>query len=78
MTTGRDYTDICAAMLAIGLDANELQMWKEIDGIFTADPKVVSSARLIRRITVDEASELTYSGTEVSSNLDRLILGWYG
>lgn len=69
MAIGRDYTDLCAAVLAIGLEADELQVWKEVDGIFTADPSVVSTARLIPRITVKEAAELTYSGVEVSSFL---------
>lgn len=38
---GRGYTDLCAALLAAGLDAAELQIWKEVDGIFTADPRKV-------------------------------------
>lgn len=67
MDVGRDYTDLCAAILAVGLDADKLQVWKEVDGIFTADPRVVSTARLISRITVKEAAELTHSGVEVSN-----------
>ncbi|KAJ2980116.1 hypothetical protein NQ176_g2836 [Zarea fungicola] len=35
---GRGYTDLCAALCAVGLNAEELQIWKEVDGIFTADP----------------------------------------
>lgn len=70
MAIGRDYTDLCAAVLTVGLNAGELQVWKEVDGVFTADPRVVSTARLIPRITVKEAAELTYSGVEVSSFLD--------
>lgn len=64
-TVGRGYTDLCAAMVAVGLDAHELQIWKEVDGIFTADPRKVPTARLIRSITPDEAAELTYFGSEV-------------
>ncbi|PVG03252.1 putative HOM3-L-aspartate 4-P-transferase [Serendipita vermifera] len=62
---GRGYTDLLAALLAAGLEAAELQIWKEVDGIFTADPRKVLTARLISSITPDEAAELTYYGSEV-------------
>ncbi|TFK22168.1 aspartate kinase [Coprinopsis marcescibilis] len=62
---GRGYTDLCSALLAAGLDATELQIWKEVDGIFTADPRKVPTARLIPVISPDEAAELTYYGSEV-------------
>lgn len=62
---GRGYTDLCAALIAIGLGAEELQVWKEVDGIFTADPRKVPTARLLPRITPEEAAELTYYGSEV-------------
>lgn len=62
---GRGYTDLCAALCAVGLAASELQVWKEVDGIFTADPRKVRSARLVPIITPDEAAELTYYGSEV-------------
>jgi aspartate kinase len=51
--------------LAVGLEASELQIWKEVDGIFTADPRKVPTARLISIISPDEAAELTYYGSEV-------------
>ncbi|RTE85158.1 hypothetical protein BHE90_000199 [Fusarium euwallaceae] len=62
---GRGYSDLCAAMCAVGMNAVELQIWKEVDGIFTADPRKVSSARLLSTVTPDEATELTYYGSEV-------------
>lgn len=62
---GRGYTDLCAALCAVGLEAAELQIWKEVDGIFSADPRKVPTARLIPIITPDEAAELTYYGSEV-------------
>ncbi|KAG0313810.1 Aspartokinase [Dissophora globulifera] len=62
---GRGYTDLAAALIAVGLDAEELQVWKEVDGIFTADPRKVKNARLLNIITPEEASELTYYGSEV-------------
>ncbi|KAI9487008.1 MAG: Aspartate/glutamate/uridylate kinase [Benjaminiella poitrasii] len=62
---GRGYTDLCAALVAVGLQSQELQIWKDVDGIFTADPRKVSTARLLTTITPEEAAELTYYGTEV-------------
>ncbi|KZT52638.1 aspartate kinase, partial [Calocera cornea HHB12733] len=64
---GRGYTDLLAALLAAGLHpaTAELQIWKEVDGIFTADPRKVPTARLLEVIYPEEAKELTYYGSEV-------------
>ncbi|KAF4998419.1 hypothetical protein FDECE_11793 [Fusarium decemcellulare] len=62
---GRGYTDFCASMIAVGLRAHELHVWKEVEGIFTADPSKVPSARMLPIISSDEASELTFHGSEV-------------
>ncbi|KAK4981013.1 hypothetical protein LTR66_010246 [Elasticomyces elasticus] len=62
---GRGYTDLCAALVAVGLQASELQVWKEVDGIFTADPRKVPTARLLSSVTPSEAAELTFYGSEV-------------
>lgn len=62
---GRGYTDLCAALVAVGIHAKELQVWKEVDGIFTADPRKVPTARLLPAITPAEAAELTFYGSEV-------------
>ncbi|KAK1991163.1 aspartate kinase [Colletotrichum falcatum] len=64
-SVGRGYSDLCAAMCAVGVKAAELQIWKEVDGIFTADPRKVPSARLLPTVTPEEATELTYYGSEV-------------
>ncbi|KAL5330303.1 hypothetical protein ACEPPN_003829 [Leptodophora sp. 'Broadleaf-Isolate-01'] len=64
-SVGRGYSDLCAAMTSVSLSASELQIWKEVDGIFTADPRKIPSARLLATITLEEASELTYYGSEV-------------
>lgn len=66
---GRGYTDLCASLVAVGLDAEELQVWKEVDGIFTADPTKVPTARLLATITPAEAAELTFYGSEVIHHL---------
>ncbi|KAK2465570.1 hypothetical protein APHAL10511_002462 [Amanita phalloides] len=62
---GRGYTDLLAALLAVGVQAAELQIWKEVDGIFTADPRKVPTARLLSIISPEEVAELTYYGSEV-------------
>jgi aspartate kinase len=64
-SVGRGYTDLTAALVAVGINAKELQIWKEVDGIFTADPRKVPLARKLERITPEEAAELTYYGSEV-------------
>ena len=62
---GRGYTDLCAALVAISLAASELQIVKEVEGIFSADPRKVPTARLLSTITPSEAAELTFYGSEV-------------
>ncbi|KAG0248770.1 Aspartokinase, partial [Linnemannia exigua] len=60
-----EYTDLAAALIAVRLDAEEVRVWKEINGIFTADPRKVKDARLLNILTSEEASKLTYCGSEV-------------
>jgi aspartate kinase len=65
---GRGYTDFTTAMIAAGLGnqrCDEMQVWKEVDGIFTADPRKIPNARALSRISAAEAGELTYFGSEV-------------
>lgn len=62
---GRGYSDLCAALVAVELKAKELQVWKEIDGVYTADPRKVPTARLLPSVTPSEAAELTFYGSEV-------------
>ncbi|KAJ3327343.1 Aspartokinase [Blyttiomyces sp. JEL0837] len=64
-TIGRGYTDLTAALIAVGVKAGELQIWKEVDGIFTADPRKAPKAKLLPYISPEEAAELTYYGSEV-------------
>ncbi|MBF0287636.1 MAG: aspartate kinase [SAR324 cluster bacterium] len=62
---GRGYTDYTAALISGKLKAEELQIWKEVDGIFTADPNKVPGAHVLDYIFPNEAAELTYFGSEV-------------
>ncbi|KAI1628269.1 aspartate kinase [Exophiala viscosa] len=73
-TVGRGYSDLCAALCAISLEAEELQIWKEVDGIFTADPTKVPTARVLPTVTSEEAAELTYYGSEVIHTLTMSLL----
>ena len=65
LSVGRGHSDLCAALCAVSLKSQELQIWKEVNGIFTADPNKVPSARLLATIISEEAAELTYYGSEV-------------
>ncbi len=62
---GRGYTDLAAALSAAAVNAKELQIWKEVDGVFSSDPRKVKSAKVLSSITPEEAAELTYYGSEV-------------
>lgn len=62
---GRGYTDLAAALVSVGLDVQEMQIWKEVDGVFTADPRKVPTAQLLPTISPSEAAELTNWGSEV-------------
>ncbi|RAH65875.1 uncharacterized protein BO66DRAFT_460792 [Aspergillus aculeatinus CBS 121060] len=62
---GRGYTDLCAALVATGLEATQLQIWKEFDGVFTADPHHVPDATLLSHLTLSELKGLTSYGSQV-------------
>jgi aspartate kinase len=62
---GRGYTDLTAALAAAAVGARELQIWKEVDGVYSADPRIVKNAQVLPNITPEEAAELTYYGSEV-------------
>ncbi|TRX89234.1 hypothetical protein FHL15_009932 [Xylaria flabelliformis] len=74
-SVGRGYTDLCAVLLAAGIPGSELQVWKELDGIFTADPRMVRTARLVDTLSPAEAAELTLYGSEVihSSAMEQAV-----
>jgi aspartate kinase len=64
-TLGRGGSDLSATMIAAACKAEEVQVWKDVDGILTADPRVVSKARPVEAVTYDEAAELAYFGAQV-------------
>src|SRR5579863_6814927 len=64
-TLGRGGSDFSASILAAALDAKELWIWTDVDGIMTADPRLVSDARVLEEVTYSEAAELAYNGAKV-------------
>lgn len=64
-TLGRGGSDFSASTLAAALDATELWIWTDVDGIMSADPRLVSDARVLDEVTYAEAAELAYNGAKV-------------
>ena len=64
-TLGRGGSDLSATMIAATCKAEEVQVWKDVDGILTADPRIVKNAKPVEHITYEEASELAYFGAQV-------------
>ena len=64
-TLGRGGSDFSASILAAALGASELWIWTDVDGIMTADPRLVKDARILDEITYGEAAELAYAGAKV-------------
>lgn len=64
-TLGRGGSDYTAAIIAGALHANELQIWTDVNGMFTANPKVVKQAQPIAFISYQEAMELSHFGAKV-------------
>ncbi len=64
-TLGRSGSDYTASILGLALHAREIWIWKEVDGVCTADPALVPSARVVPRISYQEAAEMAHFGAEV-------------
>ena len=64
-TLGRGGSDFSASILASALDARELWIWTDVDGIMSADPRLVPDAAVLDNVTYREAAELAYNGAKV-------------
>lgn len=64
-TLGRGGSDLTATILGAALRAEEVQTWKDVDGILTTDPRIVKEARTVPVATYDEVAELAYFGAQV-------------
>jgi len=64
-TLGRGGSDYSATILGAALDATEIIIWTDVDGVLTADPGLVPEARTLQEISYNEAAELAYFGAKV-------------
>lgn len=64
-TLGRGGSDYSASIIGYCLNASEIQIWTDVDGIFTADPRIVKNAKFLKEISYREASEMAYFGAKV-------------
>jgi aspartate kinase len=64
-TLGRGGSDTTAALLGSALRAEEIQIWTDVDGVMSADPRLVPAARTLPRVSFSEAAELAYYGAKV-------------
>ena len=64
-TLGRGGSDYSAAIAGAALNAEEIQIWTDVDGLMTADPRIVAEAWKVKEISFEEASELAYFGARV-------------
>lgn len=64
-TLGRGGSDLTATMIGAAMKAEEVQTWKDVDGILTTDPRVVKEAKPVPEVTYEEAQELAMFGSQV-------------
>ncbi len=64
-TLGRGGSDYSASLLGAAMEAEAIEIWTDVDGLLTADPRIVPAARLIEHIRFDEAAELASFGAKV-------------
>ena len=64
-TLGRGGSDYTAALAGAALRADEIQIWTDVTGVLTADPRVVPNAQTVERLSYSEAAELAYFGAKV-------------
>ncbi|MDQ7821600.1 MAG: aspartate kinase [Candidatus Eremiobacteraeota bacterium] len=64
-TLGRGGSDLTASAVGKAVAAEEVQVWKDVDGLMTTDPKIVPQAEVVGEISFEEASELAYFGAKI-------------
>jgi aspartokinase/homoserine dehydrogenase 1 len=65
ITLGRNGSDLSAALFGVVLEADEVVIWTDVDGVLSADPRRVPEARVVATLSYDEAMELAYFGARV-------------
>jgi aspartate kinase len=64
-TLGRGGSDYSAAIVGAALDADRIEIWTDVEGMMTTDPRLCAGAKTIKRISFNEAAELAYFGAKV-------------
>ena len=64
-TLGRGGSDYSAAIVGAGVNAEEIQIWTDVDGMLTADPRIVSGGHRVKSLSFAEAAEMAYFGAKV-------------
>jgi len=64
-TLGRGGSDYSAAIVGAALHADEIQIWTDVNGVMTADPRIVPNARSLKQLSYEEVAELAYYGAKV-------------
>ena len=64
-TLGRGGSDYSAAIVGAVLDVDEIQIWTDVNGVLTADPRIVANARSLNELSYEEVAELAYYGAKV-------------
>jgi aspartate kinase len=64
-TLGRGGSDFSAAIIGACVDADEIQIWTDVNGVLTADPRIVPDARSLNELSYEEVAELAYYGAKV-------------
>ncbi|MCB0050269.1 MAG: aspartate kinase, partial [Caldilinea sp.] len=64
-TLGRGGSDYSAAIVGAALDVDEIQIWTDVNGVMTADPRIVPNARSLHQLSYEEVAELAYYGAKV-------------
>jgi aspartate kinase len=64
-TLGRGGSDYSASLVGAAIGAEEIQIWTDVDGMLTADPRIVADAEVVSQLSFDEAAELAYFGAKV-------------
>ena len=62
---GPGRSDYSAAIIGAALDVDEIQIWTDVDGVLTADPRIVPNARSLNELSYEEVAELAYYGAKV-------------
>lgn len=64
-TMGRESSDYSSSIIGVALNVREIQIWTDVDGVLTADPRVVASPHRVQTLSFEEAFELSYFGAKV-------------